>query len=267
MNSITDLLYSNNEQYDGQKVPGFVQGVVIENNNKEYMGMVKVEFTVWENGKNICEWVRLMSPYTGAAYAHYLVPEIDEIVLVGFIGGSLKRPFVLGSLYPADAQIVKDSFHENNYLKVFKTKAGTNITVNDEDSKQSVSVTTPKGAKIVIEDENETCTISDEGEKNSLFIDFKSGEITLTADKKITLSAGSAEFVLDGSGNTCTTKAKDINLEGSGNVTVKATSNATIEGTSKAELKGMTASVSGTQQSELKGSMQTTISGGIVKIN
>ena len=47
MNSITDLLHSENEYYDNQKVPGFVQGIVVENNNADFKGMVKVEFTVW----------------------------------------------------------------------------------------------------------------------------------------------------------------------------------------------------------------------------
>ena len=65
MNSITDLLHSENEYYDNQKVPGFVQGIVVENNNADFKGMVKVEFTVWEPGKNRCEWVRLLYPYAG----------------------------------------------------------------------------------------------------------------------------------------------------------------------------------------------------------
>ena len=36
MNSITDLLISDNEHYDSQIVPGFVQGVVVENNNAKF---------------------------------------------------------------------------------------------------------------------------------------------------------------------------------------------------------------------------------------
>ena len=131
MNSITDLLISDNEHYDSQIVPGFVQGVVVENNNAKFKGMVKVEFTVWETGKNMCEWVRLMSPYTGKNYGTYLVPEIDEIVLVGFIGGSLKRPFLLGSLYPNTAKMVKDNFDKQNMVKRITTKGGMDILINE----------------------------------------------------------------------------------------------------------------------------------------
>ena len=53
MNGITDLFHSENEYYDNQRVTGFVQGTVVENNNADFKGMVKVEFTVWESGKNL----------------------------------------------------------------------------------------------------------------------------------------------------------------------------------------------------------------------
>ena len=35
MNSITDLFQRENEYYDGQHAPGFVQATVVENNNAE----------------------------------------------------------------------------------------------------------------------------------------------------------------------------------------------------------------------------------------
>ena len=77
MNGITDLFHSENEYYDNQRVTGFVQGTVVENNNADFKGMVKVEFTVWESGKNLCEWVRLLSPYGGADYGLYCVPAVS----------------------------------------------------------------------------------------------------------------------------------------------------------------------------------------------
>ena len=35
MNGITDLFHSENEYYDNQRVTGFVQGTVVENNNAD----------------------------------------------------------------------------------------------------------------------------------------------------------------------------------------------------------------------------------------
>ena len=148
--SIIDLLQMPNEMYDNQMVPGFVQGTVVENNNNKYPGMVKVSFTVWEQGKNMIEWVRLLSPYTGKDYGTYMVPEINETVLVGFIGGSLKKPFLLGSLYPKDSKFVKQQFDKKNKNKVLRTKGGTEIAIDDTNGKDSISVVTPKETKFVI---------------------------------------------------------------------------------------------------------------------
>ena len=59
MNSITDLFQRENEYYDGQHAPGFVQGTVVENNNAEYKGMVKVEFN--QPKKGISSWAMTYS--------------------------------------------------------------------------------------------------------------------------------------------------------------------------------------------------------------
>ncbi len=80
----------------------------------------------------------------------YLVPEIDETVLVGFIGGSLKRPFLLGSLYPGGASVVSENFDQKNLKKHLKTKGGMDLLIQEEDGKQSITLTTPKGSVLAV---------------------------------------------------------------------------------------------------------------------
>ena len=119
MNGITDLFHSENEYYDNQRVTGFVQGTVVENNNADFKGNGQGGIHgLGKAGKNLCEWVRLLSPYGGADYGLYCVPEINETVLVGFIGGSLKRPFLLGSLYPGGASMVSENFDDKNLKNI-----------------------------------------------------------------------------------------------------------------------------------------------------
>ncbi len=255
MNSITDLLYGENERYDSQKVPGFVQGVVVENNNDEFKGMVKVEFTVWESGKNMCEWVRLLTPYTGADYGVYCVPEIDEVVLVGFIGGSLKRPFLLGSLYPGGAGIVNESFQEKNFNKHFKTKGGMDLLIYDEDGKQKITLTTPAGSTILVDDENQCCKISDKDAKNVLEMDYQGGNITVTADKKIDLKAGQTQLTMDGNGGAITLKADKINVTANNEIAMKANSALKAEG-AQVDVKGQAKiNIQSSGQLALKGSL------------
>ena len=201
MNSITDLLHSENEYYDNQKVPGFVQGIVVENNNADFKGMVKVEFTVWETGKNMCEWVRLLSPYAGKDYGTYLVPEIDEMVLVGFIGGSLKRPFLLGSLYPSGASVVSENFDQKNLKKHLKTKGGMDLLIH------------------------------------MLSMDYKNGKITIQSEKNISLKAGSAELTMDGNAGAVSLKAKKVTVTADNEIGLKANSALKAEG-AQIDVKG-----------------------------
>ena len=216
MNGITDLFHSENEYYDNQRVTGFVQGTVVENNNADFKGMVKVEFTVWESGKNLCEWVRLLSPYGGADYGLYCVPEINETVLVGFIGGSLKRPFLLGSLYPGGASMVSENFDDKNLKKHLKTKGGMDLLILEENGKQSV--------------ETESCKISDKDGKNQISMDYKNGKVTVQAEKTIELKAGSVELTMDGNGGAISLKAKKIGVTADNEIALKANSALKAEG-------------------------------------
>lgn len=255
MNSITDLLTSDNEYYDSQIVPGFVQGVVVENNNANYKGMVKVEFTVWETGKNMCEWVRLMSPYTGKTYGTYLVPEIDEIVLVGFIGGSLKRPFLLGSLYPSNAQMVKDNFDKQNLVKRITTKGGMDLLINEDNGKQKITITTPKGSQILVDDEKECCTISDKAGQNKIHLDYKNDGIEISAGKTLKLSAGKTELSLDGNAGNVTIKGTKVAVTADNEINLNAKAALKMQA-AQVEMKGQgQVNVQSTGQLALKGSI------------
>lgn len=259
MSSITDLLSNKNSMNNNQKSSGFIQGIVVENNNPEYKGMVKVEFSAKKDGENNCEWVRLLSPYGGFGYGSYVVPEINEIVLVGFIGGSQNHPFLLGSLFPDENEIVNKSFHEKNHIKHIKTKGGMDVLINDEEGKQSITVTTPKGNVIKMEDEKETCLISDQKNKNELLLDYKNGGIKVTAERDITLQTGGVELKLEGDKSKLSLKADTIEIKG--NNSVKLLSNSNLK------IRGGTSNIEGNQSLTLKGRAQTVISGGIVKIN
>lgn len=257
--SIIDLLNTPNEMYDNQMIPGFVQGTVVENNNDKYPGMVKVSFTVWEDGKNMIEWVRLLTPYTGKDYGTYIVPEIDETVLVGFIGGSLKKPFLLGSLYPKDSKLVKKQYDKKNINKVLRTKAGTEIAINDTANKQSITIQTPKESRIVIEDEKETILLSDKEGKNKVFLDLKKGELMLCAEKKITLKTGNASLEMDGNQGNITVNGNKV--------AVNAKQTLAMEGKTSTTVKGGSLNAEGMQAATLKASGQLTLNGAMVKIN
>ncbi|MEG1942745.1 MAG: phage baseplate assembly protein V, partial [Angelakisella sp.] len=108
MSAMADMLDSNGSFGRNPvfgSVGNFVQGVVNDNSNKDFPGMVQVIFTVWQDKKSICEWIPVLQSYAGDEYGSYLLPEVKDVVLVGFVGSGMTRPFVLGSLFRANGKI------------------------------------------------------------------------------------------------------------------------------------------------------------------
>jgi len=261
MSSITDLLYDNNREnvYDIKPLNSFVQGVVTENNDKKFPGMVKVEFTAWEKGKNIYQWIPVLSQYGGKEWGSYIIPEIKDIVIVGFINGSSDKPFILGSLYPEGSEIVSKSFDEKNLKKCIKTKGGIDISISDEDKKQAVKLVTPKEMTIDVSDETETIKISDKGNKNSITINCKDGKMILSADTSIEIKCGKSSIELNGKSGAVEIECNSLKINAKQTAEIKSSQLMTIEGNM--------VKVEGKQTLTAKGSAMTEISGGMVKIN
>lgn len=262
MSSIADLIKSSGEFGKDAAflgIGGFVQGIVTDNGVKDFAGMVKVEFVAWKSGKNICQWIPILRSYAGADYGSYLVPEVGDHVLVGFIGAGQERPFVVGSFYPSQAKYLSESFMDKNTHKRFKTKGKIDIVLSDEDGKQSITATTPKGMTMVLEDEKETATLSDKKGENALTLDSKNGTITIEAKSKLVIKAGKCEITLDGQGGAINIKCDQF--------AVKATRQAEISANQQLTVTGGMLTAEGKQTAQLKGGAMTEVKGGMVKIN
>lgn len=86
------------------EIPGLVIGTVMDNDDDEELGRVKVMFP-WLNASYISAWCRVMQIGAGKAGAGFLwIPEIDDEVLIGFDRGSIDYPYVIGSLYNGTAR-------------------------------------------------------------------------------------------------------------------------------------------------------------------
>lgn len=254
MNSLVELLSENSGYGEGlfrDRPTGFVNGFVTDNGNSEFAGMVKVEFIAWEKGKNICEWIPLLRPYAGAEYGSYLVPEVGDLVLVGFMGPDLNSPFVLGSLYPPDAKMQSESFVDKNTMRKLKTKGGIEVALSDEDGKQSVSCMTPGGLNILLCDDANGITITDKNGKNKLDLSSKNGALTFEGEKKITIKCGKNEIVLDGNSGKLSISCDMLEI--------KAGQKADIDGGQMLGIKG--------GMTTLEGQQMTTIKGAVVKID
>ncbi|MEG2074144.1 MAG: phage baseplate assembly protein V, partial [Angelakisella sp.] len=214
------------------------QGVVNDNSNKDFPGMVQVIFTVWQDKKSICEWIPVLQSYAGDEYGCYLLPEVKDVVLVGFVGSGMTRPFVLGSLFRANGKIQKDSFIDKNTNKQLVTKGGIKLLLSDEKDKEAVTVKTPKELTFTLADEKELMTLTDKKGENLITIDSKKGTITMTAKQKIVLKAGKCEITMDGQSGAVNIKGDMIEIKATQSAAMKANQSVEINGSAQAVVKG-----------------------------
>lgn len=256
---VFDELFGSTDNRKIGEVPGIITGLVKENWSKEHPGMVKVEYFLGEKGKNLTGWVPVMVPYAGKEFGSYALPEVGAEVVLAFQRGNRNCPIVLGCIWNKQSALPKNTANEKNTIKKLLTKGGCEIQIQEDDKKEQILIHTPKGLKLLIEDQNETLELGDKAGKNKITLDTKNGEMTLLADKSMEFKVGgSAMLSLDGS-------SRAVQIKG-GKITCSADQSVEIKGQT-AKLEGTSTEVKGSGALKLEASGTAQLKGAMVQIN
>ena len=167
--------------YDEQALPRAEQqpARVIDNNDPEGWGRVRVQFIWQEKHQTKTPWIRVVQPHAGGGKGFYFIPEIGEEVWVDFEDQNAERPFVVGSNYNGKEY---SPFHNtNNDIKAIQTRSGHKLIFTEDES-------------ILLSDKNGNTLRFDTQGKN---IEISAPEsISLCAGKDLNLSAGN-NLVMD----------------------------------------------------------------------
>ena len=206
----------------------------------------------------LTDWCYVMTPMGGKERGLFLFPQVDDLVVLGYLGNDPHRPIVLGSFWTPDSApplTVSDGKAEDYCLK---TPKQVEMTIHDEENKQKITVTMPSGTVVEIDDEKQLVTTKNKGGDTSLTMKMKDGEVELKAKSKITLSAGKASVTLEDSGN--------ITIKGSGAITLDGKSvDAKAQGT--VALKGTDVTATASKDLTLKATATASVKGLMIKLN
>ncbi len=138
---------------------GVYRARVADNNDPEGLGRLQIQF-FWQEENRSC-WARVMSPYAGADYGMFLLPEIGDEVWIMFEEGDPERLRVIGSVWNGVHKPPREELWggdvDPNHVKRIVTKSGHRITLNDKPGQNSIVVATPNHVKLqMIEGSNET---------------------------------------------------------------------------------------------------------------
>lgn len=116
-------------------------------------------------------WARVAVPFAGANRGAFLLPDVDDEVVISFVNGDSRFPVVIGSVWNGSASAPETLPGDSVDRWTFVGKAGTRIAIEEpRDSQPKISLSTPGGV---------TTELTDEGGGR---IECRSAGTTITVD-------------------------------------------------------------------------------------
>jgi len=130
-------------------------------------------------------WARVVCPFAGKDRGAFLMPDVDDEVLVVFQNGDPSYPLVLGGLWNGRSTSPADFESGQNRYKVIRSKNGVKLTLDDQQGQETFIAETPGGQKVTLKDGPGTITIED-ANGNSIKLDSSGITINAAANVKVT---------------------------------------------------------------------------------
>jgi Rhs element Vgr protein len=187
--------------------------VVVENHDPEGLGRIQVRF-LWMDEKEKSPWLRVATQYAGNAKGLYMMPEIEEEVIVDFVGGDATQPYVMGTVHHGKA---KTEFgNAENDIKALQTRSGIKVIMND------------KEGSLTLEDKN----------GNSVQMDGE-GTVTMKAKDKMVFECGETKIEMHKEG-AIDIKGCKINIDATEELNLRSNDQAVIDAVNEVKVESVT---------------------------
>ncbi|HJH30281.1 MAG TPA: phage tail protein [Methanosarcinaceae archaeon] len=193
------------------KINGVVIGIVTNNKDPEGIGRIRVKFP-WLSDEDESNWARVASLMAGKDRGIFILPEIDDEVLVVFEHGDINVPYVIGSLWNGKDVPPEINTDGKNNIRMMKSRSGHVIRIDDTDG-------------------NEKIEIVDKTEKNMITIDTENNKISIISNKDIEMSAPNGKITID---------AMDIEIKSSTATKIEASAGMDLKASGNVNVKGAT---------------------------
>jgi phage protein D/phage baseplate assembly protein gpV len=206
-----------NEQINHQEPltrwPGIYTAIVTNTDDPNDWGRVKIKFP-WLSNDAESNWARVLGIGAGPEAGLFVIPEVDDEVLVIFGHGDFSQPFVLGGVWNGQNQVPPEGSGapsgEKPLVRTWHSRSGHWIAMYDN-TDNKVEITSAGGHKITLDDANSKIEIT------------SSGGIAITLDdngSKISFES-SSEVEMVTSGNLKLQAGGNIDLQASGQVNIQ----------------------------------------------
>lgn len=192
---------------------GVVAGIVTSTDDPEKLGRVKVRF-LWLADTDESDWIRVAVPLAGEGSGLWMIPHVDDEVLVAFEQGHTAIPYVIGSLW---------SKREKNGPPAAGAEAGSGVQMLRSRSGHVVRLDDRKG--------QEKIEIVDRSGKSSIVLDTRENAITLTCQGDLMLESKGGHVVVKAAKGVEITSRSGVQVQADADVNVRARANVKVKGT------------------------------------
>jgi uncharacterized protein involved in type VI secretion and phage assembly len=172
---------------------GVYPALVTDLNDPDGQGRVKVRLP-WSPDADSSAyevWARVAVLMAGNNRGTWFIPDVNDEVLIAFEAGNPRRPYVVGALWNGtDAPPESMDGANNNYVKTILSRAGIRITMDDTDGAVKLTLETPGGNSIVLDDGSRSIAVED---SNGNSLKMEAAGITITTPAKLTISASTID--------------------------------------------------------------------------
>lgn len=168
---------------------GIYSGSVLENRDPENLARVLVRVPGLKDASNDL-WARLGTMMAGRDSGTLFIPEVGDEVLVAFVQGDLRAPCVIGALW-SKATPPPAVGDPPASVMLIRSRNGITLRMHDDTDDKRLTVETPGGQRITLQDDPGTVRIED-AHGNS--VTMSPSGMKVLAASKVEVSAGIAEI-------------------------------------------------------------------------
>jgi len=173
----------------GGRFYGAYPALVSNIKDPDGQGRVKVKLP-WSpdgGGASYEAWARLATMMAGNNRGSWFIPDVNDEVLVMFMGGDPRQPCVMGAFWNGqDTPPQSMDGAGNNYIKTIRSRNGVQVTLDDTDGKETMTLQTPAGQTVTLTDSPASISLQD---SNGNSIQMQSSGISITAAAQVTIDA------------------------------------------------------------------------------
>lgn len=166
--------------------------VVVSVDDPQRMNRVQIRLVAHDDAEqqDAALWARVVCPFAGSDRGAFLIPDVDDEVLVVFQNGDPSYPLVIGGLWNGASTAPAQIGSEGNRLKVIRSKNGVTVTLDDKSGQETFIAETPGGQKITLKDGPGSVTVED---SNGNSVELASGGMTVIAAATVKVQASKVE--------------------------------------------------------------------------